>query len=63
MDIFVYTQTNLGLQQIECLLYCVNISYYYCVNIAGLNENYFLLLIPTLVQVFKIIHSRKFWKV
>jgi hypothetical protein len=29
----------------------------------GLNENYFLLLIPMLVQIFKIIHSHKFWKV
>ncbi len=29
---------------------------------AGLNETYFL-LIPTLVQTFKTIHSRKFWKV
>ncbi len=36
---------------------------YYCVNMAGLNETYFLLLIPTLVKIFKIIHSRKFWKV
>jgi hypothetical protein len=30
---------------------------------AGLNETYFLLLILMLVQIFKIIHSRKFWKV
>jgi hypothetical protein len=30
---------------------------------AGLKETYFLLLIPMLVQIFKIIHSPKFWKV
>jgi hypothetical protein len=44
-------------------LYCVNMSYYYCVNMASLKETYFILLIPTLVKIFKIVHSRKFWKV
>ncbi len=44
-------------------LYCVNMSYYYCVSMAGLKETYFILLIPTLVNIFKIIHSRKLWKV
>ncbi len=32
-------------------------------GMAGLNKTYFLSLIPTLVQIFKIIHFRKFWKV